>query len=774
MTFNTGVRVFVSRKRTLLGGIQQTNKQTKPIPILSMKQQRRSVSQSNGKIGASSSFLFSTTCATKTTTRMTLLGWLLVVLFGETVTIGDAAVAAAASVERTVATTNHNTTRTTTTTTPTRFRDQAQVLNMSLPTRLRIIHITDVYQLDNFPSLSTLISEKRNEHADMHTISLLSGDFLMPYLLSAVDGGRGMMSVLNALPMDYVTWGNHENDLPHDQLMQREAEYTGQWINTNMKSHESFKTATSSQIDHKVFTLRVKDDSAGNNNATTIKKIALLGILTNDPSVVPPGAFGGATVDDPWDTMREYRNRLYQHDGVDLVVPICHLYEAQDERTMAEFDFPLILGGHDHHVVNQTIDGTLLLKPGADAHYAHIIDLFWDHTTPTLPSHDSEPRLVIQHELVRVADYAPNPDLQRLVNHAHSVLEPLQQTQLDWIPNDGCVERPLTSVGARSQRISVAVYLGGVVRRALQWKLGGTQHCHAFVAKGGNFHGGKTYDDVDGGGALNQQQLTLELLLAELDNVIVSVTELPGRLLQVGLRETWDAPGTGWFQYDNAVVVDPNTGLVTHVAGEELDPHRLYKIATMNDFFRSRDGPTIGQYYEDDVTRLPSLQMQFGLHDVVLDYFAHKWWTVIWEHVDQNNNDVWESNEFQRQDLWDGTHGNGEFNVAHVLWALENVVGLQTHPQELTLAKAIFDLAAGRRRSDAEEAAVAAAPETSEEGHVEANIKNPQEKNETVTQQRRRSSNSISLDELNRVHQERVQMKKIEETKPYLSDAAAC
>ena len=77
------------------------------------------------------------------------------------------------------------------------------------------------------------------------TISLLTGDFLAPYLLSSFDKGLGMMSMLNKTPIDYLTWGNHEHDLDHADVMKREKEYEGVWVNSNMQSHESFKNSTS-------------------------------------------------------------------------------------------------------------------------------------------------------------------------------------------------------------------------------------------------------------------------------------------------------------------------------------------------------------------------------------------------------------------------------------------------------------------------------------------------------------------------------------------------
>ena len=45
--------------------------------------------------------------------------------------------------------------------------------------------------------------------SDTGVISMLTGDFLAPYLLSSVDRGEGMMKALAGTPIDYLTWGNH-------------------------------------------------------------------------------------------------------------------------------------------------------------------------------------------------------------------------------------------------------------------------------------------------------------------------------------------------------------------------------------------------------------------------------------------------------------------------------------------------------------------------------------------------------------------------------------
>ena len=91
---------------------------------------------------------------------------------------------------------------------------------------LRIIHITDVYKLDNFPRLHTLVAEQREALAKQYgagakLLTILTGDFLAPYLLMTREAlpGRGMMDQINATPVDVLTFGNHDiNDLDMKHL----------------------------------------------------------------------------------------------------------------------------------------------------------------------------------------------------------------------------------------------------------------------------------------------------------------------------------------------------------------------------------------------------------------------------------------------------------------------------------------------------------------------------------------------------------------------------
>ena len=54
------------------------------------------------------------------------------------------------------------------------------------------------------------------------------------------------------------------------------------------------------------------------------RRVGLLGLLTNDPALYRPGAFNGATITDVIACADAMRARLYDAEGVDLVVPMTH------------------------------------------------------------------------------------------------------------------------------------------------------------------------------------------------------------------------------------------------------------------------------------------------------------------------------------------------------------------------------------------------------------------------------------------------------------------
>ena len=86
--------------------------------------------------------------------------------------------------------------------------------------------------------VATLLERLKAEQPN--TYSFLAGDFYSPSAIGTarVEGerlaGKQMVAVLNAMGLDYVTFGNHEFDVKREQFYQRlrESEFT--YISSNV------------------------------------------------------------------------------------------------------------------------------------------------------------------------------------------------------------------------------------------------------------------------------------------------------------------------------------------------------------------------------------------------------------------------------------------------------------------------------------------------------------------------------------------------------------
>ena len=76
-----------------------------------------------------------------------------------------------------------------------------------------------------------------------------------------------------------------------------------------MKTHESFADSTC-QVEEEIIEVESLD---GSNK----RRIGLIGILSNSPSLYRPGAFGGAKIEDPWEVMAIYKKKLEEQKACD-------------------------------------------------------------------------------------------------------------------------------------------------------------------------------------------------------------------------------------------------------------------------------------------------------------------------------------------------------------------------------------------------------------------------------------------------------------------------
>ena len=304
---------------------------------------------------------------------------------------------------------------------------------------LRIIQINDVYELDYLPHFATCRQQEAlPASTDNVTIGVMAGDFLAPSLLSSLDKGAGMVDCLNLSQMDYVSIGNHEGDVPLAQFWNRIRESKFTWINSNM----DLACPTD------VMLPKCKILAVGS------KKVALLGLNTDDKAVFSPAAFDKCHIQ-PIDKCLAAMYAELQ-DKVDLIIPMTHQLMPQD-RTMAAkmcgegTKMPLIVGGHDHEPYLENINGCTVVKTGADGKKIAVIDVKWvgDSTPP-----------IVTVDLRDCKDWPADPAVAAAMEKHKAVLRELELSRLCEIPK-GVI---LSSKGIRLRPSTCGIFLCSILR----------------------------------------------------------------------------------------------------------------------------------------------------------------------------------------------------------------------------------------------------------------------------------------------------------------------
>eukprot|EP01095_Lingulamoeba_sp_RSL-Kostka_P003381 TRINITY_DN14367_c0_g1_i1.p1 TRINITY_DN14367_c0_g1~~TRINITY_DN14367_c0_g1_i1.p1 ORF type:complete len:578 (+),score=221.46 TRINITY_DN14367_c0_g1_i1:54-1787(+) len=555
---------------------------------------------------------------------------------------------------------------------------------MSL-SRLTIINFTDVYKLNNFPSLATLIKQKKQEveveGENGKVLTICTGDFLAPYLLSSLDGGMAMVRMLNKLS-DIVITGNHEDDVPFVDFVERVKQYKNTWICSNMVVPE----VADYIVPYSVTKVPVPE------NAKEIK-VGFIGVISNSGPLYKKNAFGGAKIEDPYDALEKWNNHLVNEEGCNFVLPLEHLYEEQDHVTMERFDFPVVLSGHDHHVCDYVKHGTRLLKAGADAKHAVVLDLIWNHdeieNNPEITTNPS-----IKAEVVDLKDYEPDEEIQTEVDKAYSILDKLKNTEIITPPESF---RPLSSTGSRERVVSIATYLLTCLRNALNTDDIEENSVDCMLFGGGEIRGGKDYPDGC--------HLTLEDLKNEIqEDLEMIIVDLPGRVIEAAINETRSiGANPAFLQTDDGIVLDKDNK-ITHIGGSPFEPDRLYRTGTT--FWTVSDGSKETKKYLEEHHDVPEDHNDEHIHEIqkqnydcpvfstLMQYFAKNVWAKVWEMIDKNHDDILTEEELSAIDF----DHDGKISRTDLANALRKI-GFDVDNDELSFVDCIMS-AAGDRNHD--------------------------------------------------------------------------
>lgn len=428
---------------------------------------------------------------------------------------------------------------------------------------LTLLQINDHYVLEpvdggrrgGMARLATLVQDLKRENPN--TIFALAGDTLSPSVESALLRGRQMVAALNAVGLDFATFGNHEFDFGPDVLVERMKESKFRWLSANVVDRRSGRPFGGALADVLVTLGGVRVGLFGLTTAQTTQ--------TSRPG--PDVAFG-----QPVAVARDVAARL-RAEGANLVVAVTHVTMAEDKAIAATADVDVILGGHEHDPLVAEEGKTLITKAGSDARYLVQVDVWLTR----------DGRLVERSWRFREVSRRIEPDalVAALVRDYARQLD----RELDTVVGKSTVPLEARSATLRTEETN----LGDFVADALRERLGSD----VAAINGGAIRTNRTVPP----GPLTRRDVMSLLPFTDL----VAKLEMRGAdlraALEHGLSQT-DRAGGGFLQLSGVRLVwdsrlAPGRRIVeASVGGKPLADDAVYTVAVPGYLVRGGDGYT--------------------------------------------------------------------------------------------------------------------------------------------------------------------------------------
>lgn len=381
--------------------------------------------------------------------------------------------------------------------------------------RVRIVAINDVYDLANLPRLQTFLSRLETKPSAV----VLAGDFLSPSTLSSIDGGRGMVATLRATGMTHVSLGNHEQDIRLDALHQRLFDLSKSVLVLNTNMRRGLQQARAEWMNEVTRPYSIITSPCHR------VKVALMGLLSDEPGIFRDNTFKGIPIDNVVDTYLKTVREILGSRIADFCIPLTHESMQRDKdlaKAMLEYSLStttttpttnlqeqakgVIIGGHEHEPYDEFVrleqngrdDYVRILKSGMDANSASLIDLTFDcQETTTQPAQLVE----VEYDLVPLATFDPSVVVQTIVDTHESVVKALENETI--IDAESTTMLPpgvfLSSERTRFQQTTVGSIFCQMIKEE--------REVDAAIINGATIKGGMTYPD----GKMSYAQLKKEL-----------------------------------------------------------------------------------------------------------------------------------------------------------------------------------------------------------------------------------------------------------------------
>jgi 5'-nucleotidase len=429
--------------------------------------------------------------------------------------------------------------------------------------RITILHVNDVYQFvpveggtrGGLARILTLRKQALQENPN--TIFTMGGDTVSPSVESITYKGAQMIDAWNAVGLDYAVFGNHEFDFGADTLRERVKESRFQWLGANVTEKTTGKTFA----DTAPFVIREIDGV----------KIGIVGlVLPETRTTSKPGA--NVEFADFCETARKLVPEM-RKAGAGVVIGLTHLFMAQDKELAKCAAFDLILGGHEHTLLQSSSNGTPIFKMTADAREIGKFNLNINRQTGKLESMDWE-IVPVNQTVAEAPEFAAISEkykdllttLSQKVGETAVVLNALSADNRQTETN---VANFITDAFRAAMGADAALMNGGSVRADLHFEPGAlTTRAVLSILPFGN--------------AVIKIEVSGKTLRAALEHGVARSAEdnEPGRFPQVsGIRYAFDASR-------------PAGNRITEVSigGKPLDERKIYTLALTKYIQEGGDG----------------------------------------------------------------------------------------------------------------------------------------------------------------------------------------
>ena len=418
--------------------------------------------------------------------------------------------------------------------------------------RVTLLQVNDVYQfapvdLGTRGGLARVLTLKKEiEKQSPNTLFLLSGDTISPSVESITYKGAQMIDAWNTAGLDYSTFGNHEFDFGPDVLRQRMKESRFKWIVANVIDKKTGKPFG----DAPAFVIREFDGV----------KVGIFGLTLEETKIT---SRPGPDVEflNPCETAKKMVSEIHAH-GVKTVVALTHLSMSEDKEVARCSGVDVIIGGHEHTLLESASGGAPIFKMTADARELGQIDLNISKSTGAVES--------IDWKVIPVTNQIKDDPQFAVLNSKYGAL----LKELSVFVGRTAVDLDARSKANRTEETNIGDFIADSFRAATAADVG--------LMNGGSIRA----DEIIPAGSLTKRDV---LSMLPFKNKVVKV-ELSGAILRQVLehgvaRSAEDAepgrfPQVSGIKFSFDATRPPGSRIVSlTVNGKPLDEKKTYTLA---------------------------------------------------------------------------------------------------------------------------------------------------------------------------------------------------